>query len=452
MAQPKIKSEQIDIADLTAEAPGGLVAYDANSRIPIQLSKVSTGLFSGGLITEGTAATEISVSAGEGIVVDNYTNPESPTYTLVSWTAFIDVTVTNIATAERTFVAIDPTGPTLLQQPTEFSTAERRDYVLLGAVGHANNVSVVAVLNTPVAAFDSSVRLADLALAIGSFNMSGNVYGDNGVAVSLTKTVGESYRLGNNFHTDPASPDVTTDASEIAPEFNYSYQDGVIGYTLTGKVSLVDSAFYDDGTGTLAAMPSNQWQVQVIYHFPGGGGHRIEYGQTLYGTKALAVADTPNPLHLHNPAFSNGIIRSYLIVKEGATDLSATLQAEFIEASKFGGGAGGTGGGGVFTSSFESAELGIAATTNYSTAHGLGVIPKGTQAFLICKTAELGYSINDEAEFMNNDGTTTYKGVYSDATNIGWYTGANLSVTNRTTGAIANVTLANWKIILRAYA
>jgi len=463
MSQPPITSDQIDIGT----GAGALVTLDSNALLPVQLNKESTGLFSGGQISKGTetgsplATTKVSVSAGSGIIVDNHTDPVNPTYQLITWSAFTDVEVTNIVSADRTFLAIAPAGsplgsPTLMQQTIQFTESEHRDYIVLGVVGHVTNVKVIAVRSDPHAAFDANIRLGDLAHAIGPFNIDGNVYNANGANLNLDKTFGTSYRLGNNFHTDKSSPDVTTDTVDTALQFNYSYQDGGTGYTLTGKVTTVDPDFYDSGIGTLTAVPTNDWQVQIIKHFPGGGGHRIEYGQQTYATSAAAIDDIPDIDHLHNPAFVDGITRSYLVVQENSTNLST--QAIFVESSKFAGAGGGTGGGGVFTSSFESTELGIAATTEYSAAHALGVKPTGMQAFLICKTAEYGYSIDDEVVFANNytagspaaDGD--YPGLYANATTIYWYSGTNLRITNRTNGAPVNITFANWKIILRAYA
>ncbi len=431
----------------------------------------STGLMTGGELQFGTldgtgggspigspltTTTTITVTAGEGVIVDNYTDPTNPTYINMAWSEFTDVTVTSLAVAPRTFLAINSAG-VLLQQTVEFTSAEHRDIIHIGTVGHANNTNIVAVRSNPHAAFDPNVRLGDLAEAIGAFNITGNIYDANGVNLNIDKSAGESYRLGNNFHTSKKSPDITEDAIDAALSFNYSYMDGVGGYTLVDATPTVDTGFYDDGSGTLAAMPVNDWQVQIIKHFPGGAGTRVEYGQTTYGTKAAAIAAIPDINHVHNPAFAEGIIRAFMIVKEVATDLSDSAEAEFLEAGRFGAaGAAGSTGSGVFSSSFESSELGIAASTEYSATHGLGVIPAGMQAFLRCKIAELGYSINDEVEFLNGNAgsppTVHYKGLYSDLTDIYWYTGASLAITNRTNGEMAAINLANWKIVLRAYA
>jgi len=323
--------------------PGEVVFPDANGLLPIQLSKISTGLFTGGALSFGTLSgsplttTTFSVTAGSGIVVNNYTDPENPTYQLVSWSAYTDVAITNIATEPQTFIAIDISGSpsvNLIQQTTNFTPANTRDYIILGTIGHANNTNVLGIRSDPIAAFDTAARLSDLGLALGSFNISGNVYSANGGNLNLDKSIGESYRVGNNFHINKAVPDITTDGAETAFEWIYSYQDGSGGYTLTNKTNTIVPDEWDDGDGAPGTVGSNTWTVQIINHCPGAG-HRIEYGQTDYGSFAEALADLPDVNHLYNPAFATGITRGYLIIRGGAIDLSDSADAVFIEAAKF---------------------------------------------------------------------------------------------------------------------
>ncbi len=348
---PKIRGFQVDVGTSDLNDNAIIVKLDSNNLSPVELSKISTGLFTGGEISFGTltgspgTTTKISISAGAGIVVDNYTDPQNPTYQLVSWPAFTDVEVVNIATNPRTFIAISAAGspsPAVVQKTIHYTYAEHRDVIMLGTVGHVNNANVVAVRNDPIAAFDVNARLGDLARAIGAFNIDGNIYGSNGVNLNIDKSIGESYRIGNNFHNNKASPDVTTDVLETATLWNYSYRDGIGGYTLTGKTNLVVPGNYDDGDGTLGIVGTQSWTVQQILHFPGGAGTRIEYGQTVYGTDTDAIASIPDINHSSNPGFAEGILRSYLVVRGGATDLSDTADATFIEAARFTGTGGST--------------------------------------------------------------------------------------------------------------
>jgi len=332
-------------------------SHDYNTTVHINPSTLtrSTGLYQGGQLSFGTLSgspgttTKFSVTAGSGIVVDNTTDPENPTYTLVTWDAFTDVEVAGIGSADRSFISIDANG-NLVQQTTQYTASEHRDHIILGNIGHANQTHIVAVVDLPHTTIDVGARLVDLGHSIGTFNVSGNVYAANGANTNLNKTAGESYRVGSNFHNDPTNPDITTDSDETVLEWNYSYKNAgspVGGYVLTGKVTSIVFGNYDDGDGTLGTVSTNEWSVQIIKFFPGGAGTRIEYGQTVYASSAAAIAAIPDPNHEHNPAFVDGVTRCYLVLRGGGSDLSDTADAVFVEAGKFAGAGGGSVSGGA---------------------------------------------------------------------------------------------------------
>ena len=306
----------------------------------------STGLLDGGQLSiNGGDNTLFDVTAGVGLIVDNYTDTLNPTAQVVTWGASTGVTVTNLATSTRSFIAINSAGAIIQSPEPGFTNTQHKDNIVLGNLGHANLTNLVGLRNNPDPAIDATARLADLARAIGSFNVSGNVFSPNGNTVQMNKSSGITYRLGNNFHNNKRDTDTNTDGSQTNVPFIYSYQDGGGGWNLvTPPTTSIDSNNYDDGSGTLAAMPNGRWQVQVIKYFSGIEGAattRIEYGQQTFSTKAAALDVLPDPDHVNNPAFAEGVIRCYLVLSANATDLSDPAQAEFIEAAKFGQGGGG---------------------------------------------------------------------------------------------------------------
>jgi len=312
----------------------------------------STGLLDGGTLSINVDTTKFDVEAGIGIIVDNYTDTLNPTATIVTWGASTANVVTNLATTTRSFIAINSAG-SVVQSGTPWTNTEHKDNIIVGNLGHANLTSIVGLRNNPDPAIDATARLADLARAIGSLNIEGNIFGPNGNNILLNKSSGVTYRLGNNFSNNKRDADSNTDASGTVVPFIYSYQDGVGGHTLvTPPVTAVDSSNYDDGTGTLSSMPNGRWQIQIIKYFSGIEGvatTRIEYGQQTFSTKAAALDVLPDAQHIHNPAFAEGVIRAYLLVSAGAVDLSDPAEAEFIEAAKFGQGGGGQFSGSVTT-------------------------------------------------------------------------------------------------------
>lgn len=107
---------------------------------------------------------------------------------------------------------------------------------------------------------------------------------------------------------------------------------------------------------------------------------------------------------------------------------------------------------------FTSAEQTITAGGSLQIPHGLGAKPTRFECFLVCKTAEGGYSINDEVPVnphLMGDGGGGSRGqaIVADATNINVRFGSDSAVYNLLnfgTGARFNITPANWKWIVRA--
>jgi len=108
---------------------------------------------------------------------------------------------------------------------------------------------------------------------------------------------------------------------------------------------------------------------------------------------------------------------------------------------------------------FTSAEQTITATGSLTIAHSLGALPSLIQARLICKTTEHNYSVDDELMIPFGADSTSSTDNYgvsvaADSTNISIRYGSASQVfriLNKTTGANSNITIANWKLIVRAW-
>ena len=112
----------------------------------------------------------------------------------------------------------------------------------------------------------------------------------------------------------------------------------------------------------------------------------------------------------------------------------------------------------AFTKSFVSSEQTITAAGSLSLAHGLGVMPTLIQVRLICKTADNNYSVDDELILNPGYGGDANRGVsvVPDATNLvirfGSTATTSLAALDKTSGALAGLTNASWKLIMRAWA
>lgn len=101
---------------------------------------------------------------------------------------------------------------------------------------------------------------------------------------------------------------------------------------------------------------------------------------------------------------------------------------------------------------FVSAEQTIILSSMITIAHGLGAIPRGLGVFLRCKTAELNYAVNDEIRVSDDSGNTRSIQLSADATNLYISIHANApQITNKLGGSQAAITLANFRIIVRAW-
>jgi hypothetical protein len=310
---------------------------DANKPISISgMAAHSTGLKTGGVLSIGTGgagvATTFTIALGVGLFVDNTVIPA--TLSEVSWTAKTDVAVTNIGTQALTFVAIDSSG-NVIQQATDFTDAQHRQYIVIGSVIHTNLTTVTAVNQAQHLAISPQSQLNDLMQAISVFNYSGNIFSANGANLNLNKSSGIIFKQGSNYATSANSPNSTATASLTAASFRYNNQTGNASAILTA----IDPNNYDLA-GVTTAVPSNKFTIQRIFLFSSNL-LAIQRGQTLYNSLAEAKAAIQIESFVVNPAISpNGLLRAFLIVREGTTALNSATNAFFLEAPKFGGTAG----------------------------------------------------------------------------------------------------------------
>ena len=309
------------------------------------INATSTGLRSGGELTVNTSGSPstLDISAGNGVIVDNYTDPNNPTFTVVTWPDFTGITPTFLPTNDGTYILVQADG-TLVQLPDTSppTPVQRRDNVILGFVGHADNTNVIATFNFPISNVSPISQIEELAQAIGPFNVSGNEIILPGPGLTLTKAAGESYFFGGNFHVNSKIPSRITNALLTAPTLLYAKQDTILGPTSAN----VDTAQYDNA-GTLTAMPVNQFTNHRIWIDPINNRLIFQYGQNVYGNLADAELAIPTETYVIPSGLTeNSFVLGVLITQQGTTDLSDPADATFVPQSKFSGSSGGGGGGG----------------------------------------------------------------------------------------------------------
>lgn len=102
----------------------------------------------------------------------------------------------------------------------------------------------------------------------------------------------------------------------------------------------------------------------------------------------------------------------------------------------------------IFAQEYTSADTNVTYGGTGSFSHGLGVIPKLIQMFLVCQTTEAGYAPGDVVAYSYPESSFT---LTSSAIAYAHTNGA-FDLPNKSTGVFTNLTAANWKFRLKAFA
>lgn len=295
----------------------------------------NTGILVGGVTAIGTPTSTISITAGEGIIVDSHTDATSPVVTPIIWSAFTNVVLDDISAFYTSF-AIDINGD-LIQRPNGvFSRVERRDLIALGTAVHLGHTEIEYISHAAYLSYGGLHSVQDLGAAIGTINVAGNVYQAASNDLSLEKTAGDTFALGSNYHNSTKDPNVLNHPVESPLTFNYNYRDGFGGFTLVPNATLVVQNKYDTGGGILATVPNKEWTVQRVFYLPQSELTVIQYGQEKYKDITKATAGMVTEEFVKNPALEDALLRGFIVIKGDCTDLSDEDCTRFVEADKFG--------------------------------------------------------------------------------------------------------------------
>ena len=290
-----------------------------------------TGILSGLDVTiNGGDPAKFDVSAGTGIIID-WIVPTAPVFTPVTYAGATAVTITDIGTTQFTSLHIDINGDLIQLAATPTTPQLRRQNIILDAVVHSDNLTITSLSVSGVPAQQSASALLDYVRRLGPLN-SGNAVSAASTNLTIQKAAGSTTLPFINKNNDNQNPTEEASAAEN-PISSWSafYRDGSGGITVLPAETEIDPDFYDDGSGTLAAMNNNKWQIQRLYFFGQTNRFALTYGQAQYLNLDTARANifVENPVI--NPLFSAGKFVTALLVEKGATDLSDPTTAEFLD-------------------------------------------------------------------------------------------------------------------------
>lgn len=301
----------------------------------------STGLRVGGEMSINSGDnTLFDVTAGSGTIVDNFTNPENPVITSVVWDNLTGLTVTNLTGDSGSFIFLDSNLNTVqygISNPP--TSADYRDNIYLGILGHTNFTNIINTFNTPIPIVSPINQIQDIALAIGPFSITGNRLTGISGSLKLEKGSGRSFSYGGNFHTDTKVPSVVTSGLLSGNTLNYATGTNILGPTSTN----IDPNNYDpNGLGTITSTPGSKYVAHRVWHNPQQNILIFQYGQYNYNNIATAKEEFSLEKYIVPPGLSeNAYLVAIMIVQDGETDLDNSI---IIPQGKFAGSGGGGGG------------------------------------------------------------------------------------------------------------
>jgi hypothetical protein len=297
---------------------------------------LTTGIIKRGILSINTLDnTKLDISAGSSLYVNN-SNPESPVIEILTWPTQT-LTPPSIDINGRLFIGIhrDSPGVASIIFSQEFTPKERRTVAILGRCWTTNGTTILSGVGQyaqPV--WGTEKTLEDLMDTLGSLNRSGNEFAPHEDTLLLDKSAGTSFRFRGGSGTDLDSPNILNDSS-INGISLYRYFLAQASIAIEMQLTAIDPEYYDLA-GIKTAVTSGKFTVQRLYYFPGSGVIQIFYGQHLYDT----LADAENNLrtetfNISNSASltSNGsILRAFIIVQQGCTDLADITKAKILNS------------------------------------------------------------------------------------------------------------------------
>lgn len=292
--------------------------WTTNSAITIQEKKalirwLSSGLLSWGVITQNwTNPNNIDISAWEWVVIDN-TDPLNPVYTRVTWNAFTNVVLTNIATQPITNIYIDKNGN--LQQWTLANlNSTRRQNVLLWVIEHILSPNIESIDNITALPYDTYVNLDEFATTI--WRIKSNTFSTTGLNINLS--AGTVFGIWDNKNSQ--NPNFTTFTAQNTISFIPTYRNWSGGWIYGTPTTSINNTQYDNGTWTLATLANNKATVHFLFWNSLSNTFYLQLWQYQYDSWDAAKAFYQSDTVTVNPLLTSAIFMWVVwIVKSGAS-------------------------------------------------------------------------------------------------------------------------------------
>lgn len=288
-------TDPIDGITFTGDLTFGTNFNNRTNVTDLILEGPTMGLYSGGDLSSGGGFL-INITAGNG-----YFSTGIPA-SFFTWSS------TNITLSASTtnYIYFNSSGSLIAN--SNFPNTE--NVILLGRVV-TNSSGIEFIDDSPLdASHYGNLNDNFMRNALGSVYQFGSIVTENTTPKHLNISAG-SYYFGNNNFLPSSGINIT---------FDTFYRNGSGGFVI-GTTNVVDTANYDNGSGTLQPIPSNQYARHTLYLVGEGSNQKylFVYSQVTFGTLTQAEnGNIPTP----PPYFTDGVVLvASLIVKQGATSI-----------------------------------------------------------------------------------------------------------------------------------
>lgn len=293
-----------------------------------------TGLIGGGVISK-TSATQFSITAGKGVIVDFATNFNSPVVTPITINAqTITLTAPQLANPIN-WVYVDNTGSVVLQSNRP-QHAQRRSIIQLGAIGCSAS-AITSVTPAPIYLPQTHSQFNDFLYEIGPISMktTSNIIAAAGANLQLTKSAGSVFSPTAGYSSGPDELHYVTNPAENPLSFVYSTQ--LAGSANGVSVNTLDPTRYDNaGVITVNPGANGTATIQRVYLISSGvAGFQtvVQYGQTVYNNLAAAQAAIGSGTFNINPDLDGiGCLLAFVCMTKNCTSLQNTATASITRA------------------------------------------------------------------------------------------------------------------------
>lgn len=278
-----------------------------------------TGRVSGGAVTTGTGNT-VNVAAGVGYINNG---------TEVNRIAWSSATSVALAANAHNYVYINGSGTAM----SSTSVPDMNLNIVLASVRTSGSAPIGIAAHYVLLGQHVPTAHTYFNSVIGPVFVSGCGTSKNATALQIDIDAG-SYYVYDNLISSSGGTAVT---------FVYWYRDGGSGWTIVTGQTTIDDQNYDDGTGTLAAIPAGKYKKDISYITVGGDGttFHVVYGQELFDAQDLAEnGNNPTP-----PQFlsESGLRSGGIVVLKNAGVIASVIDARPIAAATISAGGGGGG-------------------------------------------------------------------------------------------------------------